>query len=78
MLKHLNKKSAMTEKPNELFHSCEDLCKDLGINKKHTSHKHKGREEGKKGNLIQTFQSIIYKACRLLSTLLFNYLTSFH
>lgn len=49
MLKHLNNKSAMTEKPNELFHSCDDLCKDLRVNKKHISHKHKGKEEGKKG-----------------------------
>ena len=52
MVKHLNNKSTMTEKPNELFHRCEDLCKDMGINKKHVSHKHKGKEEGREGTLI--------------------------
>ena len=34
----------MTEKPNQLFHRYEDLCKDTGINKKHVSHEHKGKE----------------------------------
>lgn len=47
MLKLLNNKSEVTEKPKELFHRCEDLWKDMGISKKHVSHKN---EDGKKGN----------------------------
>ena len=57
MLKHLEGKSAMTEKPNELFHRCEALCKDLHINKNYVSHRHK-KEEGKR--VIFFFKDFIY------------------
>lgn len=38
----------MTEKTNELFHRCEELCKDMGINKKPISHKTKGKKKRKR------------------------------